>query len=64
MDREGNLLFRFTEQGQSTVSETMLSDIPQENFKGVEKISDNLATNLKGRYVCQNSILRSQFHTI
>jgi len=37
MDREGNLLFRFKEQGQSTVPEIMLFDIPQEIFKEVEK---------------------------
>jgi hypothetical protein len=36
-DRKGNLLPRFTEQGQSTVPKIMLSDIPQEIFKEVEK---------------------------
>jgi hypothetical protein len=28
----------------------MLSDIPQEIFKEAEKKSENLATNLKGRF--------------
>jgi hypothetical protein len=35
---------------------------PREIFKVVERMSDNLATDLKGRQVCRNSILCSQSH--